>query len=391
MANLATRHCTPVKKGTRPISVEVARSLLNTLRSGWALDSKVQSIYRIFEFKDFHEATGFVNAIAWIANTENHNPHLEITNNRCKVTYSTEAVGGLTVNDFICAAKIDALLKLEKSNKLQNVKQPPAVTQSPSVEPPAPKKEATKKSSNTGDYPAFNAAEAEALLNRDAIEKEIMQDTPEEDEEDEIVLIDPTEGQSTDKLPAGTPKPAHASEKPPKQITEKQPVADKHHDENTDSIEDALMSTMILPPGMEIDEHNPPPKKDSANIDVMSTLIIPPEADIDDTSNNRHEESTIILPPPEKTDQNDNIQSHKPAAPADPKEIKTMVLDSPPDMGQHKNNSNEPDPDEVRTMAISSVNLAGLEEDKTEAADQAIEEDETLILDVNTLKPVNRE
>lgn len=53
---------------------------------------------------------GFVNAVAWIANQEGHHPDLEVGYNHCLVRYSTHAIGGLSENDFICAAKIDKLL-----------------------------------------------------------------------------------------------------------------------------------------------------------------------------------------------------------------------------------------------------------------------------------------
>ena len=67
-------------------------------------------IRREFTFKGFYKTMGFVNAVAWIANAEGHHPDLEVGWGRCLVRYTTHAVSGLTENDFICAAKIDALL-----------------------------------------------------------------------------------------------------------------------------------------------------------------------------------------------------------------------------------------------------------------------------------------
>ena len=52
----------------------------------------------------------FVNAVAWVANSEGHHPDLEVNFNKCTVNFITHAVDGLTENDFICAAKVDALL-----------------------------------------------------------------------------------------------------------------------------------------------------------------------------------------------------------------------------------------------------------------------------------------
>jgi 4a-hydroxytetrahydrobiopterin dehydratase len=51
----------------------------------------------------------FVNAVAHIANVEDHHPDLELGYNYCRVTYATHAIGGLSQNDFICAAKLDLL------------------------------------------------------------------------------------------------------------------------------------------------------------------------------------------------------------------------------------------------------------------------------------------
>src|SRR5688500_6535982 len=109
MAKLALRHCTPIKKGTKPISASIARSLIKQLNPGWSFNGDARGLEQEFNFKNFHETMGFVNAVAWIANAEDHHPDLEIGYNRCKIKLTTHAAGGLTVNDFICADKIDAL------------------------------------------------------------------------------------------------------------------------------------------------------------------------------------------------------------------------------------------------------------------------------------------
>jgi 4a-hydroxytetrahydrobiopterin dehydratase len=69
-----------------------------------------QAIRREFRFKNFYETMAFVNAVAWISHREDHHPDLELGYNRCVVHYSTHAIGGLSENDFICAARVDALL-----------------------------------------------------------------------------------------------------------------------------------------------------------------------------------------------------------------------------------------------------------------------------------------
>jgi 4a-hydroxytetrahydrobiopterin dehydratase len=68
------------------------------------------AIRRTFAFPDFHATIGFVNALAWIANREDHHPDLRVSYNQCVVTWSTHDAGGVTRNDLICAAKTDRLL-----------------------------------------------------------------------------------------------------------------------------------------------------------------------------------------------------------------------------------------------------------------------------------------
>jgi 4a-hydroxytetrahydrobiopterin dehydratase len=71
------------------------------------------SIIRTFAFKNYYETLAFVNALAYIAHAEDHHPELTVTYNRCRVKFDTHSVnggqGGLSINDFICAAKLDAL------------------------------------------------------------------------------------------------------------------------------------------------------------------------------------------------------------------------------------------------------------------------------------------
>lgn len=77
----------------------------------WALDKG--KIVRTFAFKNYYETLAFVNAIAWVIHAEDHHPELTVTYNRCTVKFDTHSVnggrGGLSENDFICAAKVDAI------------------------------------------------------------------------------------------------------------------------------------------------------------------------------------------------------------------------------------------------------------------------------------------
>lgn len=75
---------------------------------GWTLNKG--AIERRYDFADFHQTMAFVNALAWIAHREDHHPDMALSYNRCVVRFNTHSVGGISINDFICAAKVDALL-----------------------------------------------------------------------------------------------------------------------------------------------------------------------------------------------------------------------------------------------------------------------------------------
>jgi len=109
MNDLTAKHCKPCEGGVEPMSAEEARDMLGRV-GDWELDDAGKTIGRGFKFKNYYEAMAFVNALAWIAHREDHHPDLEVGYNRVHVAFSTHAIGGLSENDFICAAKIDALL-----------------------------------------------------------------------------------------------------------------------------------------------------------------------------------------------------------------------------------------------------------------------------------------
>lgn len=107
--DLVHQHCTPPQKGGSPLAQAEANDYLQQLKNDWQLENDASGIHYDFQFKNFHETMAFVNAVAWIAHREDHHPDLEIGYKHCHVHYSTHAVGGLSLNDFICAARIDAL------------------------------------------------------------------------------------------------------------------------------------------------------------------------------------------------------------------------------------------------------------------------------------------
>ena len=107
-SDLTSKHCEP-RKGD-PLNREQAEELLQDLHNDWTIDASGKEISRTFKFSNYYQTMAFVNALAWIAHAEDHHPDIEVGYNRCLVRYSTHAIGGLSDNDFICAARIDALL-----------------------------------------------------------------------------------------------------------------------------------------------------------------------------------------------------------------------------------------------------------------------------------------
>jgi 4a-hydroxytetrahydrobiopterin dehydratase len=103
---LASRKCQACEGGTPPLDEEESRRLLAQVQ-GWKLENK--SIQKTFKFKDFVEAMKFVNKVADLAEEEGHHPDIHISYSRVTIDLTTHAVGGLSENDFILAAKIDRL------------------------------------------------------------------------------------------------------------------------------------------------------------------------------------------------------------------------------------------------------------------------------------------
>ena len=107
--SLTEQRCKPCEGGVAPLSLNEAQSLMKQLNDNWKLAEDGRSIRGEWKFRNFYQAMSFVNAVAHIANTEDHHPDLEVGYGYCRMTYNTHAIGGLSQNDFICAAKVDAL------------------------------------------------------------------------------------------------------------------------------------------------------------------------------------------------------------------------------------------------------------------------------------------
>ena len=111
MEALKERKCAPCEGGVRPLDAKQAGGMMKLLHADWKLVEDGKAIRRELKFPDFWRTMSFVNAVAHVANVEDHHPDLEVGYNYCRVRYSTHAIGGLSDNDFICAAKADALLE----------------------------------------------------------------------------------------------------------------------------------------------------------------------------------------------------------------------------------------------------------------------------------------
>ena len=107
---LSNKKCVPCEGGVPPLDTDASRELLNALHSDWAMSDDGKWISRRFEFDKFTATMGFVNAVAWIAESEDHHPDMDVSYRYCVVKWTTHEIDGLSENDFICAAKVDRLI-----------------------------------------------------------------------------------------------------------------------------------------------------------------------------------------------------------------------------------------------------------------------------------------
>lgn len=106
---LADKHCVPCEGGIAPLTRAEAEKYLRKIAPEWTLSADAKQISREFKFKGFQKTIGFVNAVAWMANNEGHHPDMEVGWGRVLMKWSTHAIGGLSENDFICAARTDRI------------------------------------------------------------------------------------------------------------------------------------------------------------------------------------------------------------------------------------------------------------------------------------------
>ena len=109
MTDLVNKRCAPCEGGVAPYTPAEAQAMLGQLK-GWILEDG--KLVKLYAFTNYHQTMAFVNALAWVSHREDHHPDLAVGYNQCRVTYWTHAIDGLSENDFICAAKCDALFAL---------------------------------------------------------------------------------------------------------------------------------------------------------------------------------------------------------------------------------------------------------------------------------------
>ena len=107
--DLTNNQCKPCEGGVPPLAQDEINTLMKQL-DGWTQYARI--IGKTFDFKNYYQTIAFVNAVAWLSHREDHHPDLSVGYNKCRVEYSTHAINGLSENDFICAAKVDALFKI---------------------------------------------------------------------------------------------------------------------------------------------------------------------------------------------------------------------------------------------------------------------------------------
>jgi 4a-hydroxytetrahydrobiopterin dehydratase len=106
--DLLQKKCVPCEGGAMPLSRKEAEKLLEQVE-GWTLDDKGIKISKEYKFKDFMGAINFINRVAEVAELDNHHPDIHLYYSKVILELWTHAIGGLSENDFIVAAKADAV------------------------------------------------------------------------------------------------------------------------------------------------------------------------------------------------------------------------------------------------------------------------------------------
>ncbi len=107
--DLVSSKCKPCEDGVAPMTQEQITRMLTKIE-GWSYGNGV--VTRTYHFPNYWQTMAFVNATAWISHREDHHPDITVGYNQCRVDYCTHSIKGISENDFICAAKVNALFGL---------------------------------------------------------------------------------------------------------------------------------------------------------------------------------------------------------------------------------------------------------------------------------------
>lgn len=110
--DIANKQCNNVTTDCTALSTEELQHHIKELDDSWVIADDNKSISRYFKFNNYYETMAFVNVAAMIAHQQNHHPDMVVSYNNCTIIYSTHSIDGLSLNDFICAAKTDKALNL---------------------------------------------------------------------------------------------------------------------------------------------------------------------------------------------------------------------------------------------------------------------------------------
>lgn len=111
LTNLASQTCVPCTAGTPPMNADAVRAALAGLPL-WTRSDDGRAILRRVEVKGFARAAQLANVAAWLGEQQGHHPDVRFGWGYCEVAFTTHAAGGITRNDLICAARLDALLAM---------------------------------------------------------------------------------------------------------------------------------------------------------------------------------------------------------------------------------------------------------------------------------------
>lgn len=108
--SLADQQCRPVSPDDTRLAPQQIETYLRELDDTWSLDHHQAIIRREFLFRDYHETIEFINKVADIIHPQDHHPEITISYNRCIIEFTTHSIQNLSINDFICAAKINQII-----------------------------------------------------------------------------------------------------------------------------------------------------------------------------------------------------------------------------------------------------------------------------------------